>query len=170
MDDNLPGMMGDWESINVAESIPTSELSPRKARMVYELGLYRELFNHVGLCNFAPWSFSEILEAVRGITGWRVEAWKLMKAVERGITLMRVFNLREGFTREDDKLPDRFFSSPATGPLKNLRIDPEVLKESQDIYFQLMGWDINGVPTRGCLVGLDIEWAWPCIEATGGTS
>ena len=164
MDDGLPGMMGDWESINVAESIPTSELSPRKVRMAYELGLYRELFNHLGLCNLAPWSFSEVVEGVKAITGWKVEAWKLMKAVERGITLMRIFNLREGFTREDDRLPDRFYSSPAAGPLMDLRVDPDVLKESQGIYFQLMGWDINGVPTRGCLVGLDMDWAWPYLR------
>lgn len=164
MDDSLSGMLEDWESLNVAELIPASELSPRKTRMVYELGLYRELANHLGLCGFVPWSFSEVVEGVKAITGWKVEVWKLMKAVERGITLMRIFNLREGFTREDDRLPDRFYSSPKTGPLKDLRVDPKVLKESQDIYYQLMGWDINGVPTRGCLIGLDMEWAWPYLQ------
>ena len=61
---------------------------------------------------FVPWNFAKIRDAVSAITGWPVTTWKLMKAAERGITMMRIFNLREGFTREDDKLPNRFYNPP----------------------------------------------------------
>jgi aldehyde:ferredoxin oxidoreductase len=87
-----------------------------------------------------------------------------MKAVERGITLMRIFNLREGFTREDDKLPDRFYASPEEGPLKGVKIDPEELRKTQEFYYAMMGWDKNGVPTEGCLAALDLEWAIPYMK------
>jgi len=165
MDDSLPGIFGDWDSLNVSELIPPSELSSRKARLAYEWGLWREMPNHLGLCVFVPWTVAETRDAVAAITGWQVTTSRLMKAVERGITLMRIFNLREGFTREDDKLPDRFYTSPSEGPLKEVRIGPDVLKEAQEIYYEMMRWDKNGVPTRGCLVALDLEWALPYLNA-----
>jgi len=165
MDDSLPGIFGDWDSLNVSELIPPSELSSRKARLAYEWGLWREMLNHLGLCAFVPWTVVEIREAVAAITGWQVTASRLMKAVERGITLMRIFNLREGFTREDDKLPDRFHTSPSEGPLSDVKIDPSVLRETQELYYEMMRWDKNGVPTRGCLVALDVEWALPYLNA-----
>jgi aldehyde:ferredoxin oxidoreductase len=157
MDDAIPVFLADWRSISMAELIPPTELSPRKARMAYEIGLWREMANYLGLCVFVPWSFSEIQDAVEAVTGWRITSWKLMKGVARGITSMRLFNLREGFTRKDDRLPGRFHTSPAEGPLKEVRVNPEALKEAQEIYYQMMGWDSNGVPTRGCLVELGLE-------------
>ena len=161
MDDGLPVMMGDWDSLNIGEMIPPTELSPRKARFEYEMGLWKELNNYLGLCAFFPWSIAEVCEGVAAITGWNITTSRLMKAVERGITMMRIFNLREGFTRDDDSLPDRFHRSPPEGPLKDIRVDPAALKEAQEVYYELMGWNSSGVPTRGCLVGLDLEWAAP---------
>ncbi len=164
LDDMLPLLLEDWDTLNVSESIPPSELSPRKVRMVYELGLWAELPNYLGYCIFMHWSVIEVRDAVSAITGWPVTSWKLMKAVERSITMMRIFNLREGFTRDDDKLPDRFFTSPSEGPLKDIRVDPDALEEAQEIYYQMMGWDNMGIPTKGCLVALDLEWAIPIVE------
>jgi aldehyde:ferredoxin oxidoreductase len=171
MDDVLPGMMKDWESLNISEIIPAQELSPRKARMVYELGRMREGANHLGYCILVPWTRSEIQEAIGAVTGWPgVTSWKLMKAVERGITLMRIFNLREGFSRLDDKLPGRFFNSPVDGPLKQFKFDDQTLNEVQEIYYEMMGWDNSGVPTKGTLAALDIEWASPYLTLQRGGS
>jgi len=49
--------------------------------------------------------------------------WRLMKAVERGITLAKVFNLREGFTRADDVLPKRMAISGRVAEGKMLLAD-----------------------------------------------
>lgn len=165
IDGNLLAMMSSWESINVAETIPASELSGRKVRMLYELGLWRQLPNSLGICSFMPWSATEMCEAVEAVTGWKTTTFKLMKAVERGMTLMRVFNLREGFTREDDMLPERFFGFPQDGPLKNTRIETDLFRECREIYYNLMGWDKDGVPTKACLIGLDLEWALPYLAS-----
>jgi aldehyde:ferredoxin oxidoreductase len=112
IDHTLPGMLDNWGRIHVAEKLPPTELSPRKARMAYELGLYKEMPNYLGLCSFVPWNISEMRDAVEAVSGWPATTWKLMKAVERGMTMMRIFNLREGFTRKDDRLPERFHESP----------------------------------------------------------
>jgi aldehyde:ferredoxin oxidoreductase len=157
-DHSLPKMMDNWDRINVAENLPPTELSPRKARMTYELGLYKEMVSHLGLCGFVPWNITELRDAVEAVTGWPATTWKLMKTVERGITLMRIFNLREGFTRDDDRLPERFYHAPQEGPLKKVKIDPEDYQEAVEILYQLFGWNRDGVPTKACLTALDLEW------------
>jgi aldehyde:ferredoxin oxidoreductase len=164
IDSGLLALMGSWESLNVATMMPPSEISPGKARMLYELGLIKGLPNHLGLCSFMPWSAREYRDAVEAVTGWDVTLWKLMKGVERGMTMMRLFNMREGFTSEDDVLPDRFYSSPPEGPLENVHIDPEAFRKSRELYYQMMGWDRTGVPTESCLVALDLEWAIPELK------
>ncbi len=87
--------------------------------MEYELGLYRGLFNYLGVCAFMPWNITDLRTAVEAVAGWPVTSWKLIKAVKRGITLMRIFNLREGFSHEDDRLPERFHTARSEGPLKD---------------------------------------------------
>jgi len=163
-DNLMKEIMMDWDIIDVAEPIPNTELSPRKARMVYQVGLWRHMSNTVGLCIFVPWSNSQVRDAMEAITGWPMSYWKLMKAVERGITLARIFNLREGFSAEDDRLPYRFATHPSEGPLKGITLDPAKLAEAQSIYYQMLGWDESGIPTYGRLVELDIEWAAKYLE------
>jgi aldehyde:ferredoxin oxidoreductase len=165
IDGSLPALMGTWESIDVTEMIPPSELSGRKARMVYELGIWRQLANSLGICSFMPWGATEMCEAVEAVTGWKTTTFKLMKAVERGMTLMRIFNVREGFTREDDILPERFFDFPQEGPLKSTRIESDLFQECRETYYHLMGWNKDGVPTKACLIGLDLEWALPYLPS-----
>jgi len=57
------------------------------------------------------------------------------------------------------------------GPLKDTKIDPAVFKECQEIYYEMMRWDSSGVPTKGCLVALDLEWAIPLLnnQTSGNT-
>ena len=157
---NLTG----WDNIDVAESLESTEISPRKARMLYHNGLWRQMRNYLGLCLFVSWSQEQICDALKAVCGWPMSAWRLMKTVERGATLGRIFNLREGFSREDDILPERFFSPPAQGPLKESGIDRKGFYAAREVYYQMMGWDPNGVPTYARLVELGIEWAEQYIE------
>jgi aldehyde:ferredoxin oxidoreductase len=165
IDHVLPRMMDNWDRIHIAENLPPTELSPRKARMAYELGLLRVIPNYLGLCSFVPWNITEMRDAIEAVCGWPATTWKLMKAVERGMTLMRIFNLREGFTREDDRLPERFHEAPQAGPLKDVKIDPDAHREAVEVYYQLMGWNRDGVPTKACLTALDLEWAALYLDA-----
>ncbi len=158
-DDVVNKKLAEWERIGYAESVPVYELSGRKARMLYQVGLWRHLPNYLGLCLFVPWENEHIVKAVEAVTGWPMSTWKLMKTAERGITLARIFNLREGFSRGDDVLPKRFVASPPDSNLKGIGVDPEKLAAAQKIYYQMLGWDEEGVPTYGRLVELNIEWA-----------
>ncbi|NLD74029.1 MAG: aldehyde ferredoxin oxidoreductase, partial [Chloroflexi bacterium] len=83
----------------------------------------------------------------------------LMKVGERGVTMARVFNLREGWTRADDVLPPRMNRPFVTETVNEKPIDPEVLDEHLSMFYGMMGWDTEtGVPTRSKLQELDIEW------------
>ena len=165
IDNILPSLMDNWERIHLAQDLAPTDLSPRKARMAYELGLYKEMPNSLGVCSFVPWNISELRDAVEAVTGWPATTWKLMKAVERGMTLMRIFNLREGFTKDDDRLPERFHTAPQEGPLKGIKIDLAAHREAVETYYQLLGWDRDGVPTKACLTALDLEWAAQFLES-----
>ena len=63
------------------------------------------------------------------------------------MTMARLFNIREGLTAEDDKLPGRYFQ-PRPGSVLNLPgLDPEKMDQAKRYYYSLMGWDRNtGVP------------------------
>ena len=149
----------DWGTIDINESIPSTEMSPRKARMLYQVGMWTHLPNHLGFCQFVPFKKKQLQQATEAITGWPMSYWKLMKAVERGLALAKVFNLREGFTRADDVLPKRMAVSQTKGNLQGVIVDPGKLAEAQELYYQMLGWDSEGVPTRARLVELGIEWA-----------
>lgn len=107
------------------------------------------------------------MASVNAVCGWPMSHWRLMKTVERGATLARIFNLREGFSRPDDILPERFFNPPPDGPLKDSGIDSKEFNAAREIYYQMMGWDPEGVPTYARLVELGIEWAEGYIDRKG---
>ena len=73
--------------------------------------------------------------------------------------MARAFNLREGFGRKDDTLPDRLFEPLESGPLQGKGIDRKEFQEALTLYYEAMGWDPKeGVPTRGKLAELNLFW------------
>ena len=60
IDNVLVGQLDNWDRIDRAEELPPTELSSRKTRMEYELGLYRGLFNYLGICAFMPWNITDL--------------------------------------------------------------------------------------------------------------
>jgi aldehyde:ferredoxin oxidoreductase len=155
----IKGSLDGWSAIDVCEPIPSAELSPRKTRLLYQNSLWKHLNNHLVFCNYVHYTQKQLLDAVEAVTGWPMSYWRLMKAAERGITLSRIFNLREGFSDADDRLPKRMSVPQRTGNFKEFAIDPVKLSEMQKLYYQMLGWDERGIPTKARLVELDIEWA-----------
>jgi aldehyde:ferredoxin oxidoreductase len=163
-DEKVIASLASWDEIDVAEEVSNFEMSPRKARMLYQVGLWRQVGNYLGMCAFIPYTKKQMIELLEYITGMKMSHWRLMKTVERGITLSRIFNLREGFTVADDTLPARFNTRPADGPLKDVHIDSHEHEDARSVYFQMLGWDQDGVPTRGRLAELNILWAEKYLE------
>ena len=82
---------------------------------------------------------------IKATTGMDLSMDDLNAMASRITTLTRLFNIREGWTRADDSLPERLFKE-AIGPEK----DKVVHKEDMDImiseYYNLHGWDESGIP------------------------
>jgi len=164
MDDQLIKKMAKGEGLNSDGTLTAAEMSPRKARLLYDSGLWRHIGNYIGMCIFVPWSNEQLDAAIQAVTGWSMSLRDLEIVVERGMALTRIFNLREGFSRNDDTLPRRFFASPSEGPLKDVSVDPARLDIAQRAYYQMLGWDESGVPTHEKLKELDVEWAYEYIK------
>jgi aldehyde:ferredoxin oxidoreductase len=151
-----PGpMMGRISPLGLLEPVPARELGPRKARNFTYLHFVWSLYESLGVCNFVAgpvWALTlpKLVEVVQAVTGWETSLWELMKVGERSVTMARVFNLREGFGRKDDTLPDRLFEPLESGALQGLGIDRREFDDLLTLYYEAMGWDPgDGVPTGG---------------------
>ena len=132
--------------------------------MTYFGGFGGQLGNSLVLCVFVPYQYDQIRDAVSAVTGWPMSLEKLRQTVDRGITLMRIFNLREGLSADDDRLPERFASPPPYGHLSKESVEPSAFAEAQRLYYQMLGWDEQGKPTKARLAKLDIEWAGEYLD------
>ena len=103
----------------------------------------------MGVCDFWPIT-SENLGKLFEITyGGSWPAEKVDKAGERIFNLQRMFNVMAGFTRQDDRLPER--------PAKQIKMGKKQFDNALDEYYRLCGWDEQGRPTVEKLTDLGIE-------------
>lgn len=100
---------------------------------------------------------ADLLDAVSGL---KLSAEDVQAVGERINNLARAFNVREGFTRDDDTLPERLMTEPLkAGASKGQFISKEELKKMLDEYYAERGWDIGtGTPTRAKLMQLGLGY------------
>ena len=149
--------------LGIVEPQDPYDLGPAKVRYFKAAQLTWAMNNTIGLCNFtaAPLfalSYAKLVEAVAAVTGWESSLYELFQVAERSITMARLFNNREGFGPDDDRLFRRMHEPMATGPGKGRRVDPEELARSVRLYYQAMGWDEAGRPLPGKLAELGLDW------------
>lgn len=81
---------------------------------------------------------------------------------ERIANLERLYNVREGFARKDDTLPTRMLQEKMpTGPSAGQLVE---LAPMLDEFYELMGWDTNGIPTEQRLAELGLDKLWLEVE------
>ncbi len=110
-----------------------------------------------GVCLFNTFAIGapEILEYLKAATGIEMTLEELMKAGERIWNLERLFNLKAGITGKEDRLPDRLVKEPLpAGPAKGQVVH---LDKMLPEYYELRGWDKEGVPTQEKLRELGLE-------------
>ena len=130
-----------------------------KAEMVRELQLNYATYNCLIACVFGAFAISveDYAEALSSVVDWELTAENLWRIGERALNLTRLFNVREGFMRQDDTLPPRLFNQAATrGPSKGEVVDKKAFEKMIDEYYQCMGWDKDGIPTDDKLNELGI--------------
>jgi len=138
-----------------------------KPRMVMWQELCYMAVESLGICKYhtvflspnhpAFTEFSRLIELNTGLEFSEMDLWN---CANRCYTIERLFNLREGMTRADDWLSDRYFdeATPLGLPLvRGKRLDRDKFKALLDEYYRLHEWDQEGIPTAELIKRLEIS-------------
>jgi len=136
---------------------PFEDIGPRKVALFRFFQFKRILTDSLVLCDFLPYSISQMTELTSAVTGWKTSVMEQLRAAERILTLCRLFNVGQGLTSEDDRLPERFFTPTRGGALADKSLNFEEMEKAKGYYYHLMGWDGKGVPMAEKLEELGID-------------
>ncbi|MFH1584129.1 MAG: aldehyde ferredoxin oxidoreductase family protein [Actinomycetota bacterium] len=128
-----------------------------KAEMVVKMQNYMAILDSLKICKFLIFyeaTPKKILEWLNLITDWNLDFNEFLKAGERIYNLKRIFNCSLGMTRRDDILPLRVltYRKDDNDMFGNI-IDLDKLLND---YYEVRGWDENGVPTKEKLEELNL--------------
>ncbi len=120
------------------------------------------LRDSLGMCSFASsWYKGDLhfRHFIHALTGIELTEEAFQETGERMFNLERAFNCREGFTRQDDILPERFFKDAYTvGPQKDAKLNKADFDKMMDDYYTHRGWNLQtGVPEPETLKKLKLE-------------
>lgn len=115
----------------------------------------KDVFDALTLCKFAPFSPTQICEALNTVTGWSVDPQELLRMGDRSITIKRALNLSLGLKAGDDRLPEICLRPLEEGPTAGVVPDMELMLQD---YYRYRGWDPKtGMPTREKLLQLGLS-------------
>jgi len=108
------------------------------------------------LCRFVQFAFgvNTFCEMLEYVTGEKFKDDELLQVGTRIYNLERDFNVKAGFSREDDTLPPRFFTEELEeGASRNRTVQ---LTEMLDEYYTIRGWDQKGIPSAETIKKLEL--------------
>jgi aldehyde:ferredoxin oxidoreductase len=113
--------------------------------------------------------YARFLLAATGIDDFGTAA-NLLKIGERIVCIERCFNVREGFDRQDDTLPERMCKEPLqqAGPATDQVVGN--LAHLLDEYYQALGYTAQGIPGIERLQELDLPEAVKNIKTHPATN
>ena len=123
-------------------------------------------------CKFLRKAFDdfwqESADSLSLITGWDVQPDELKRAGERINNLKKLFNIREGWTREDDTLPERTLTEPLPdGVAAGVRLSNDDLQMMVSAYYCTRGWNADGTIPNSKLAELELLSLVSPTEAAG---
>ena len=139
------------------------------------------LLTSTGICNRHMnnrfFSAEIIAELYSAATGVEMSSRDIMRSMERAWNLGKALNVREGFSRKDDTIPEQWFQpmKAADGTelaimdfYKSKVLTREDISALQDDYYDERGWDkAKGAPTRQKLTELGLESVATDLERLG---
>jgi aldehyde:ferredoxin oxidoreductase len=152
----------DLERVNSAleeplQPVPAKALNEDKVTLLYHELNWMHFQDCAINCHFYPYSYGHMAEALSGVTGVHYGIHDILEVGARAQTLSRLFNLREGFTADDDKLPKRVMKAFKSGPLAGIEITDEAFYWARNRFYERMKWDPEtGVPSQECLDELQL--------------
>jgi len=124
-----------------------------KEKTIYFSENIFSVIDSLGICKFICHGFnsphflkySHFKDLIYAATGWEVDEETLRQVGCRIIDMERMFNLKQGLTREDDTLPKRYFDDPM--PLKVSKghhVDRAQFALAIDRFYKLRDWTEDG--------------------------
>ena len=150
-----------FEPIGLTEPVDRMDFGPKKVRAVFLTQSLWSLYNCVGMCDFVgnptgALKIEWLRDFVNAANGWDMTISEMLSVGERANTMARLFNLREGFSAADDTLPTRLFEPLQNGALEGVAIDRAEFGRALQGYYEMAGWDEQGVPTPEKLAELGL--------------
>ena len=129
-----------------------------KGPMSATASCYLQIGNCAGVCVMPFMFFGNypLVDLLKAVTGWDLDVAEALHTGARIQALRQSFNLREGVTAGQVRLPDRMTGRPpqAQGPLAGVTVDVDSLARD---FRAAMGWDAEtGVPTADTLKDLGL--------------
>lgn len=143
---HLRGNMLGFEVLGTPKLVSRDSVGGKAGLLIVAQHLGAAL-DSLSLCKFSSFALSEehYARLYSAVTGFDLGGQELLLAGERIWNLERLYNLREGFTAADDRLPVRLLDEPnAEGRVVDLE---PMLAE----YYRFRGWDSQGVPSEAKL-------------------
>jgi len=129
-----------------------------KGALVQQEAIRRIIRDSIPVCTFVFWivDFELCRDIVSALLSRHYEIDDLNTVGMRVMCLERLFNMREGFSRDDDTLPPRLLTEPKPdGPNRGATVPLEELK---DDFYRTMKWDVStGNPPDSLLSEVEIE-------------
>ena len=155
-------LKGDYYNVDLGSGVPELGIvagdrlqSEAKAEMAARYQDFKDIFDSLLLCKFAPLTLTQIAEMLSNVTGWEYSPADLHTAAERSLNIKRAIGNRLGVTREDDRLPDINLVALKEGSTANKSPDMDLMLRD---YYDYRKWDWDtGKPTREKLLELGLE-------------
>jgi len=136
---------------------------PAQGPVLVELEDKEAVFDSLGMCKFVRGIFAdfyaEASHLYRLVTGLDMTPEELALSGARICNLKKAFNIREGWTPEDDRLPPRaLYEAVTPGPgHPPVRIEEGEFQAMIGGYYAARGWTPAGYIPKGQLIALGLE-------------
>jgi len=130
--------------------------------------------NSLGICQrYTTWAqmrmgLEDMAECFETATGVKMSWEELYRAGERIRQLEKAMQLRYGFRKEHDDLPDHYYNAPIeSGQFEGAYLDKKELIQELENLYKLRGWDKEGFPLKEMLIDLDLADVAAVLEKEG---
>ena len=134
---------------DLSDRLDRLQASRERGKITAEGEDFSALLDSLIWCKFLRKAFhdfyGESAEIYQDLTGWSMSSEQLQKAGERINNMKKLFNVREGWTRADDTLPQRVLQEALPdGVAAGASISADDLDMMVSAYYEARGWTTDG--------------------------
>jgi aldehyde:ferredoxin oxidoreductase len=150
-------------SPDVAGKVNRFKAEKGRGKIVRENEDMYAVIDSITVCKFSRGTYfdgyKDLAALYNAVTGFEMTPEELQKAGDRINTLGRLINIREGLSRKDDTVPWKVMNVPIPDDAvsKGSFVSQEDLDLLLDDYYEVRGWNKDGVPTPETLQDLGME-------------